>query len=453
MRRYSPCRIIFLAGGLIAVGCQSIDRDSPPVLPAHLAKRIAPPSTTQPASAHSHLQPVTHIEPADEPPTGALDHLLALARARNPDLTAAAARVDEARGRLAQAGLYPNPSVGYSGNQINDGPGTPGQQGTYLTQEFVTAHKLKIAQEAARHGVSAADWRAASQWYDTAARVKAAYVEYVTALAVVHESQRMAGLFEQGLAQTDKLAAGGRVEAYDVTRLRVELTQAQNRVGAAKQRAEAAARMLAIAVGVDRLPDELPAQALTDAGSVPGFDAAVHHAGHSSFVMAPLSELEQARVEQTLAEVKPVPNIQFMGVGAHDYVTRAPMASVTVGVPLPLFDRNQGNILAAKARVHAAGAAVEQARLKSIERLTTAYQKYLNALRQLDLYRTKILPDATAALEQIDRVYAARGERFFDTLDARRVLAQARIDYAQSVGDLHAAAAEIEAVIQFGRPK
>ena len=84
-------------------------------------------------------------------------------------------------------------------------------------------------------------------------------------------------------------------------------------------------------------------------------------------------------------------------------------------------------------------------------RVAGAYQRYENARRQLDLYRTRVLPDATAALGQIDAVYAARGERFFDTLDARRVLTQARIDYAQTLGDLWAAAAEIEAVAQFRR--
>jgi cobalt-zinc-cadmium efflux system outer membrane protein len=83
-----------------------------------------------------------------------------------------------------------------------------------------------------------------------------------------------------------------------------------------------------------------------------------------------------------------------------------------------------------------------------VERLTGAYQRYENARRQLDLYRTRVLPDAAAALEQIDAVYAAKGERFFDTIDARRVLAQARIDYAQAVGDLWSAVAEIEGIAQ-----
>jgi cobalt-zinc-cadmium efflux system outer membrane protein len=127
------------------------------------------------------------------------------------------------------------------------------------------------------------------------------------------------------------------------------------------------------------------------------------------------------------------------------------MVSVQVGLPMPAWDRNQGNIIAARARLRSAAAGVEQARLRAAERLTSAYQRYENARRQLDLYRTKVLPDAAAALEQIDKVYAAKGERFFDTLDARRVLAQARIDYAQALGDLWAALAEIEAITQFGR--
>jgi cobalt-zinc-cadmium efflux system outer membrane protein len=133
---------------------------------------------------------------------------------------------------------------------------------------------------------------------------------------------------------------------------------------------------------------------------------------------------------------------------AHDFTTRAPMASVQVGVPLPLWDRNQGNVAAARARVVAATAGVDQARLRTVERLTVAYQRYENARRQLALYRTRVLPDAITALEQIDKVYEAKGERFFDTLDARRVLAQARIDYVQTLGELWSAVAEIEALTQ-----
>jgi cobalt-zinc-cadmium efflux system outer membrane protein len=127
------------------------------------------------------------------------------------------------------------------------------------------------------------------------------------------------------------------------------------------------------------------------------------------------------------------------------------MATVQVGVPLPLFDRNQGNVVAARSRHAATIAGAAAARLKVRERLTIAYQRYENANRQLDLYAKQVIPDATAALAQVDKVYEAKGERFFDTLDARRVLTSARIEYANMLGELWAAAAEIESLIQSQR--
>jgi len=378
--------------------------------------------------------------------------LLALARRRNPDVAAAVARVGEARGRMVQAGLYPNPTVGYSGSQINDGPGTAGQQGGFVSQEFVTAGKLRTAREAARHGVTAADWRAASQWYDTAARVKAAYYEYAAAVVVLRETERMTTLFEEGLKRTEKLAAGGKVESYDVSRLKVEVAQTANRVGSARQRVAAAERLLAVAVGVNRLPDGFaPDAEFAEGPAVLAFEVAAGMAARSSFVQAAAADANQSEGELRLAELKPVPNVQGMTTLAHDNTIGAPVVSVQVGVPLPLWDRNQGNIAAARARVATASAGVDQARLRAVERLTGAYQRYENARRSLDLYRAKVLPDAAAALEQIDKVYEAKGERFFDTLDARRVLAQARIDYAQALGDLWAAVAEIEALTQPSR--
>jgi outer membrane protein TolC len=90
-----------------------------------------------PARSESSLEQVTKDADAPVRQVSAeaqslrLPDLLALALQAHPELAVAAARVEEARGQMIQAGLYPNPSVGYMGNQINDGPGTsPGGQGS-----------------------------------------------------------------------------------------------------------------------------------------------------------------------------------------------------------------------------------------------------------------------------------------------------------------------------------
>src|SRR5204863_340650 len=114
-------------------------------------------------------------------------------------------------------------------------------------------------------------------------------------------------------------------------------------------------------------------------------------------------------------------------------------------------NRNQGNIRAARARVVAAEADVDKVRVQQRERLATAVQKAMNAQRQLEALDREIILDATRAIEQVRQIYEARGERFFEMLDARRMLAQARIDRLNTLGELHAARAEIDAIVQLGR--
>src|SRR5262249_27470755 len=156
----------------------------------------------------THLVVVaSHETPAAPATSLQLSDLLALARQQNPDLAMAAARVTEAQGQFVQAGLYPNPTVGYIGNQINDGPGAAGHEGVFVSPETVSGGKLEVARAAAGHGLAAADWQAVSRWNETAARVRAAYYEYLTARAILRETEGIVGQFEAGLRKAESLAA------------------------------------------------------------------------------------------------------------------------------------------------------------------------------------------------------------------------------------------------------
>lgn len=452
MRIGPSCWSIFCLVGIIpaGVGCStSRSATSTTGLTGHQVEPVSTQTASPKAPSTNSVQLASFAEPEANRHTGPLnlDDLLALTRSHNPNLAAAAARVGEAQGRLIQAGLYPNPTVGYSGNQINDGPGTAGQQGGYVTQEFVTAGKRDIARVAARYDVTAADWAATAQWFETQAKVKTAFYELAAAKAVLRETEAAVQMFSEAIDRTKKLADAGKGDAYDVTRLRVEHANNENRAAVARQRVVAAERLLAIAVGIERLPELVTAE-LAVLPDVMRFEDAMVHTGQSSPVMAAAAEADQARADVRSAEVKPIPNVQTMTMVAHDYVTRAPMVSVQVGVPLPIWDRNQGNIASARSRTALMQSGIEQARLRMMERLTMAYQRYENTRNQTERYRTIILPQASAALEQIDKIYAFRGERFTDTLDARRTLAQARIEYAQLQGEIWIAAAEIESLVQ-----
>src|SRR5207247_1458829 len=84
--------------------------------------------------------------PANGRPAYTLDQLQQLAIDHNPTLKQAQAEIRVAEARKRQAGLYPNPTVGYIGEQISGGSQRGGEQGGFIQQDIVLGGKLAAAQ-------------------------------------------------------------------------------------------------------------------------------------------------------------------------------------------------------------------------------------------------------------------------------------------------------------------
>ena len=78
-----------------------------------------------------------------------LEDLERIALAGNPTLAQVQANVRVAAGQARQAGLYPNPTIGYYGDEIRGGYSGGGKQGGYISQTIVTAGKLGAARRVA----------------------------------------------------------------------------------------------------------------------------------------------------------------------------------------------------------------------------------------------------------------------------------------------------------------
>ena len=171
--------------GLACVGCI-------PALPLrHLSIEEEPrgvratlggviPISPEEAARRATLDGVILVGAVEE--TGSLDELLEIGVRHHPDLRAARARVEAARGRMIQAGLYPNPAIGPNFGQLGERANPMGEAGARFTQTIVTNHKLALARAAGARGAEAADWQAVTKWHDVVARVRFAYFELLTAL-------------------------------------------------------------------------------------------------------------------------------------------------------------------------------------------------------------------------------------------------------------------------------
>jgi cobalt-zinc-cadmium efflux system outer membrane protein len=124
--------------------------------------------------------------------------------------------------------------------------------------------------------------------------------------------------------------------------------------------------------------------------------------------------------------------------------------AVNVGIEVPIFDRNQGNVTAAVGELRAAQAEVNRLELVLRDRLAEVYQRYQSARNQSTTYRDTILPTAQENLSIAVRAYEAGELDFLRVLTARRDLFEARMNYISAMTELRVSAVEIQGMLLTG---
>jgi cobalt-zinc-cadmium efflux system outer membrane protein len=114
-----------------------------------------------------------------------------------------------------------------------------------------------------------------------------------------------------------------------------------------------------------------------------------------------------------------------------------------LAVPLPVFDRNQGNILRAGAEVSRAEADAERGRLFLDAALAGAEQRLDQAWRAADGLRRTVLPAAEEAAGFAREGYAAGKFSLLEVLDAQGALSNVREQLNAALLEVRQARADI----------
>jgi outer membrane protein, heavy metal efflux system len=116
--------------------------------------------------------------------------------------------------------------------------------------------------------------------------------------------------------------------------------------------------------------------------------------------------VNRARAELTRSQREPVPNLELRGgLQNNREILESTGARVgwqgflEVGVPLPLFNRNQGNVAAAEAQLERSEREVERVALVLRERASSHFEVYQTSRLMVDRYRGELLPRARKAYE------------------------------------------------------
>ena len=382
-----------------------------------------------------------------------LNELQGLALSNNPLVAQAEAQVTIMRGTAVQAGLHPNPVIGYEGDTVGSG-GTPNYHGGYASTIIKTPGKLDLAESAANVDVWNAELMRKKTHIELITQVRGAYFAALIARENVKITEALVAFTDNVYRNQVEQLKGGLASTSESTQLRALAFQARTALAQSRNRHDAAWRQLAAAIGI---PD-LPSGYLDGAADVPissiDYGTALSYmvANHTDVQAAHNSEV-QARTNLRLQELNVTPDLLFYMAVQKDYTT-GPVYRATynmqIGVPVPIFDRNQGNILNAHGTL--LKQAQEAGRIQNdlANKLSDAVERYENARNLTDLYRNNILPDQARAFRGL---YERRQQQpdlvgFVDVVNAQQTLLASINVYISTLSQRWAALTDIGALLQ-----
>lgn len=386
------------------------------------------------------------MAPSEAPqnPALTLSQLEAAAFRHNPTLAGAGARMQAAQGRQVQAGLYPNPVVGYHATEVGN-RGTAGQQGGFISQRLITAGKLQLDQQIVGKEIDEAHFRFHGQELRVLSDVRVRFYEALVAQRRLELTQKLARIGDELEEATETLLKNGQGTENDLLQAGIRADESRILFENASNQQLEAWRRLATVIGLPQMSLAPLAGELDNELPPLDWDSCSETvlAGHPE-LNAAQARLERAAAVIERARVQPIPNVDLAVSIRRHTITDSDVANVQLGIPIPIFDRNQGSISAAEAEWIAASKEVERIELDLQDRLAVAFRRYSNARQQVERYGRRIVPRAKKSLGLVSDGYEKGQVDYLTLLNAQQTYVQVNLSYLDSLRELRAASALID---------
>ena len=393
-----------------------------------------------------------------EEPSGALTlrQALALALARSPELATVSYDIRIAEARVLQAKLRPNPELGLEAEDIV-GSGefsnaARSENTLQLSQLIELGRKRGARVREAGFGRDLARFDYETKKREVFVKTAEHFVDVLTGQRRVALNEELVQLANSFIPAVEKRVEAGKASDLEKTRFdvaigsaRIDLEQARSDLLSARQR-------LAAQWGSTKPRFGSAVGNLDATPAVGAFDALARRLETHPRLARFGTEIAHREAALAREKAAAVPDVTLRAGGRHIAESKDATAVVGLSLPLPFWNRNQGNIQAAREQIGRAGAEQATAASALTAELSTAYQNLSRARAAIGILRDTVLPGAESALKATGEGYEAGRFSYLDVLDARRTISAARIQYLQAISDYHKALHEVEALTADPRP-
>ncbi|WP_017341676.1 MULTISPECIES: TolC family protein [Pseudomonas] len=372
-----------------------------------------------------------------------MDQALETAFANNPDLAAAQWETGIAQGERQQAGLIPNPEVSWEAEDTRRNSRTTT---VMINQPIELGGKRGARIEVASRAQDAAGIELDRKRNVLRADVIQAFYSSSTAQQRLLLSRQSLELAERGLRVAQGRIKSGKSSPVEGTRAEVQLSEVRLELRRAERDEASAYQRLAQVMGAP-----LPAfVSVGDPGrsmpTVPDSSLLLNRIGETAELRLAKLQIDQREASLGLEKAQRIPDLTVSIGSQYDERERERVNVVGLSMPIPLFNRNQGNVLAAARRTDQARDLRNASELRLRTEIQTTLDQWMTANTEVASFNQTILPAAKSAVDTATRGFEMGKFNFLDVLDAQRTLISARTQYIQAIAEATDAWVRIERI-------
>ena len=367
-----------------------------------------------------------------------------LALEGNPEVAAAKRQWEATEGQVLQGRSRPNPELAYS---LEDTRSKTRTQSWQLNLPVELGGKRAARTKAAEKTREQAQAQLAELQATVRANVAAAYFDVLTAQERLVLARDSAALAKSSTDTVSKRVAAGKVSPVEESKarvaeagVRVELAQA------ASEQRNALSRLFALLGRIDAPYTVLEGKA-ENLPSVPSLADLQPLISSAPGVVLARIEVDRRKALTALEQSKRVPDVTVSVGMQRSNETQRNVLLFGVSVPLPIFDRNQGNLLEALKLEDKARDELQAATVRLHSEVAQARERLSTITAEVQSLQQEVLPGAKSAYDAATIGFENGKFNFLEVLDAQRTYFTAKSQYLKALGEAHRAAADIDRLL------
>jgi cobalt-zinc-cadmium efflux system outer membrane protein len=375
-----------------------------------------------------------------------LREALDLADQGHPQLRASEAQIDAARAGVTIARAYPNPDISFLGGRQRarvEGA-VPGASTVYGFAQPLELGALRPSRiQLAQRGQDSSQFALEEIRLAVLSGVRRSFFQVLRRQGEIRVATDNLRLVEELRRRIQTRVDVGEAGRLELLRAEAEVVSARTLANSVQLQLVTALAQVRAAVGATLDADLEISGTLDPPVTLPPIETLRQRAldQHPGLQLA-RAEVQRARSRLSYENALKRP--QPFLVSEIDQAPDNPTYRVGIAIPLPVWNRRQGQIAEASAAVRGIDSLLQARQIEILSALEGAYGRYGVASQQIAAFEQGLIQEAEAALQASEAAYQLGERGILEVLDAQRVLRGVRLDFLNAQFDRQMALVDLD---------